>query len=648
MKLLRSLLFSALLGALLFLFTMLCAIPAHATVSCFASVGFGANVGSSAAINTTGASTLIAISFGFVVPALVADSQSNLWQNTGSIGVPGPHTQAMISWVNNPTTSSSHTFSIRQASGLAPSMEVFACSGTTIIYPLAVQTGVANAGASTFQPGGVGGVLPVEAGDLIVTGAGSSSGPTFTATIDSGFSTPLLVNSACCVKSGSAFLVAPSGSAVNPTWTMSANTDWAAVIAVFKTSASPAPPLSGPLIKTFAGKAVPVTGAYSGDGGPATLAGLQNPGEIAFDAAGDVCFADIQNNVIRCVNTQATTQTIYNVSVCAGCIQTVAGNGTLGCTGDGGAATSAEMGHPVGLAIDASGNMYIADQQCQRIREVTPAGGMSTFAGSGPFNSGCFTAGTFTGDGGPATSATLFCPQGVAVDAAGNVYVSDSSNNRIRAVNTQGTPQTLLGVSGIAPGNIQTVAGGQCANYTGDGGPAILACMANPRGTGFDGSGNLYISDYNNSAIRRVSSAGIISTFAGTGVKGYSGDGGAASSAQLNHPYDVKWDSRSVNAYIADGQNSVIRVVSAGTITTLAGDEPIFGIGTGFGAGYVGDGGPASMGALAIPVGVSVSASGVVYVGEFYNNRVREILPFGCYETCVTGGVNFKGDPVIR
>jgi trimeric autotransporter adhesin len=220
----------------------------------------------------------------------------------------------------------------------------------------------------------------------------------------------------------------------------------------------------------------------------------------------------------------------------------VAGTGSYGYSGDGGIATSAKLSYPGGVAIDASGNIYIVDTGNSRIRMVTKSTGIiSTVAGTGSYG--------YRGDGGIATSASLNFPRGVAIDASGNLYIADTDNNRIRMV-TKST------------GIISTVAGTGSSGYSGDGGLATSAALNYPRGVAIDASANIYIADFYNYRIRMVTkSTGIISTVAGTGSSGYSGDGGLATSAALNYPYGVAIDA-SGNIYIADTHNHRIRMLS--------------------------------------------------------------------------------------
>jgi sugar lactone lactonase YvrE len=289
-----------------------------------------------------------------------------------------------------------------------------------------------------------------------------------------------------------------------------------------------------------------------------------------------------------------------------GTITTIAGSGLQGFSGDGGAATSAKLNEPDGVAVDGKGNIYIADLRNGRVRKVSPGGTISTFAGTGVWG--------YSGDGGPAISAQLYAPQGVAVDVQGNVYIADRNNYRVRKVSAGGTITTIAGTGKCL--------GGTC--FSGDGGPATSAQLYSPSGVAVDGNGNLYIADRDNSRVRKVSSGGTITTIAGTSTKGFSGDGGPATKAQLYYPDAVAVDGIG-NVYIADTFNNRVRKVSrGGTITTIAGTGA---------CGLPSDGGPATSATVCNPRGVAVDGQGNVYIGDTNNSRVRKVSPGGTITT---------------
>ena len=329
------------------------------------------------------------------------------------------------------------------------------------------------------------------------------------------------------------------------------------------------------IITTVAGE-----GRFFGDGGAATSASLNAPFAVAIDSAGAVYIADANNNRVR--------------KVANGVITTVAGNGVQGFSGDGGSATSAALYLPFGVAVDAANNLYIADFGNHRVRKVAN-GIISTFAGNGNVDS--------SGDGGPPTNASIPGPGAVTVDSAGALYVS--AGGRVRKV---------------ASGVITTVAGNGSSGFSGDGGPAVNASLTLPSGLAVDTTGNLYIADTDNNRIRKVSN-GIISTFAGNGQQGISGDGGPATSASLTIPAGVAVDAIG-NVYIADTGINRVRKVSAGIITTLAGN----GTTQGATPGFSGDGGLATDATLQSPYGVAVDSAGNVFVADTGNQRIREVL----------------------
>jgi trimeric autotransporter adhesin len=454
---------------------------------------------------------------------------------------------------------------------------------------------------------------------------------------------------------------------------------------------------------------------YSGDGGAAVHAQLNSPAGLAFDQNGDLFIADAGNNVVREVTPN-------------GIIQTVAGNGTIGYSGDQGPATQAQLHTPSGVAVDGSGDLYIADTANNVIREVT-AGIIVTFAGDGYANyygdangTGCSTAspcavtptqaefhgpedvavgpnggiyivdtvnayireviggavnfvagsGTvgYSGDGGSATAPTttngggvaLYDPQAIAFDSAGNYYIADTGNNRIREVNTKGI--------------INTVAGNGNPGFAGDGGPAGNAELNQPTGVFVDSQGNIYIADNLNNRVRKVSSSGTITTVAGNGLFSYSGDGGPSTAAQLNAPAGVAAGAPGT-LFISDTQNAVARIVNQSGISSVGGGSfvtprgmatdaagnafvadyqanVVWRIGTdgsvtkfaGTGTlGYGGDGGAAASAQLNAPTAVAVDTAGDVFIDDFGNQRIREVTTAGIINTVAgNGSQGYSGD----
>ena len=351
---------------------------------------------------------------------------------------------------------------------------------------------------------------------------------------------------------------------------------WA--ICALAVAAGPAQAASGD-ISTVAGNGVSGTG---GDGGPASSAQFIAPAGVGFSGS-DLYISDFDGHTVRRVDS-------------GGGIARVAGTGTAGYSGDGGAATSAQLDQPSDVVADAAGNVYIADFLNSRIRKVTPGGTISSYAGTGVYG--------YSGDGGPAFAAQLGNPAGLDIDAAGNLYVADF-NSTVRK---------------ITPGGfISTVAGTGVAGYSGDGGPASAAKLNQAGDVAVDGSGDVYIGEWLGQRVRRVTPGGAISTIAGTGAEGYSGNGGAATSARLSNPGGVEVGS-SGNLFIAEYGNNVVRKVAGGKITPVAGTAV---------AGFSGDGGPALSANLDGPTRIVFSPSADLYVGDRDNRRVRKVSGLG-------------------
>jgi Bacterial Ig-like domain (group 3)/RTX calcium-binding nonapeptide repeat (4 copies)/NHL repeat len=337
-----------------------------------------------------------------------------------------------------------------------------------------------------------------------------------------------------------------------------------------------------------------------------TVADVSSPFGVAVDAAGDVFVADTFLNIIEKVTPDGC------VSIFAGVIQQDQyGQIVGGYSGDGGPAAAAQLNFPRAIAFDANGDLFIADSGNNVIREINPAGVISTVAGSFQEDQWGDIFGGYSGDGGAATAAQLNGPMGIAVDAKGNLFIADSSNEVIRKVNPKGI--------------ISTIAGTQSQGYSGDGGPATSAQLYFPTGVAVNAAGDLLIADVGNNAIRRVK-GGVITTVAGNGVAGYSGDGGPASAASLSEPIGIVFDAYG-DLFIADTNNQVIREISsAGLITTVAGNVQAGPYGFPL-AGYSGDGGPATAGQLAYPAGVAVDAAGNLFIADAGNNVIREVSP---------------------
>jgi sugar lactone lactonase YvrE len=340
-------------------------------------------------------------------------------------------------------------------------------------------------------------------------------------------------------------------------------------------------------INTSAGNG---TNGSSGDGGMALFAQLSMTDGVAVDASGNVYISDQFNNRIRKINS-------------SGIITTIAGTGTYGYSGDGAAATLATIASPLDLEVDASGNIYFCDYNNSRIRKISNTGIITTIAGTGVPG--------FSGDGGLAVNANLNLPEGIALDAIGNIYIADRGNNRIRKINTSGI--------------ITTIAGTGVSGFSGDGGAATSSQINYAVDVEVDGTGNIYICDAGNNRIRKINTSNIITTFAGTGVAGYSGDGGNATSANINTPEGVAINSAGEVIFADRNNNRIRKINNSGIITTVAG--------TGV-AGFSGDGGAAILAKLDFPRRVAINANGKIFICDGNNYRIRSIS--NCSNTTAT------------
>jgi hypothetical protein len=341
-----------------------------------------------------------------------------------------------------------------------------------------------------------------------------------------------------------------------------------------------APALAAPGdISTFAGTG---SSGFAGDGGAATSAALARPIAVAYLGDGSVLVADYENHRIRRISP-------------SGVISTVAGSGTPGFSGDGGPATGARLSSPTDVEPTPDGGFLISDFGNQRVRKVSADGTITTVAGNGQEG--------WSGNGGPATSASLDAPVGVASRPDGGFLIADSGNDRVRAVSAGGT--------------ISTVAGGASGDGgTGDGGPATSARLYSPTGVAVLPDGGFVVAEYEGHRVRRVSPGGTITRVAGTGSAGFSGDGSAATAARLYHPVGVSATADG-GFLIGDSANGRVRkVLPGGTIVTVAGTGS---------AGFSGDGGPAAAARLDSPYAAVENASGAILIADGGNNRLRMI-----------------------
>jgi sugar lactone lactonase YvrE len=339
----------------------------------------------------------------------------------------------------------------------------------------------------------------------------------------------------------------------------------------------------GPRIESIAGTS---RAGYGGDGGPAVQAQLNGPFAVAFDPAGNLHFSDTGNHCVRRVDAKT------------GLITTIAGTGKKGFFGDGGSAVRAELNEPYGIAFDATGNLFIVDRLNARIRRVdAKTGVITTAAGTG-------TKG-YSGDGGPADKAELREPNGIAIDRKGRLYIADVADQRVRVVK-------------LSTGVIVTFAGTGKKESEGDGRVANTASLAGPRAVAVLPNGDILVCEREGNRVRKIDiQSGIISTIAGTGKKGYTGDGGPAAAATFNGPKELA-SAPDGTIYVVDTENHAIRRIDGrtGVIATL--------VGTGK-QGDTGDGGPASQATLGRPHGATVGPDGAVYIGDTLSNRIRKV-----------------------
>jgi hypothetical protein len=417
------------------------------------------------------------------------------------------------------------------------------------------------------------------------------------------------------------------------------------------------------------------TAGYSGDGGPATSAELSGPGDVAVDGGGDLLIVDAGDDRVRLVAASScSTDCPFGLAAMTkGDMYTIAGNGAQGYSGDGGRATSAELFSPAAVAVDGGGDLLIADADNERVRLVA---GSSCSSGC-PYGLAAMTRGdiytiagggsAYPGDGGPATSAELETPDGVALDGSGDLLISDQGNERVRLVAgsscASGCP---FGLASMTAGDIYTIAGNGTQGYSGDGGRATSAELFFPGGLGVDGGGDLLIADQVNERVRLVAASscasgcpfglaamtrGDIYTIAGNGTDGYSGDGGSATSAELDSPDGVAVD-RGGDLLITDPANGRVRLVAATSCSTdcpfglaamTKGDVyTVAGNGT---QGYSGDAGAATSAKLSYPEGVAVDSEGDLLIADTDNERVRLVAGSSCSTSCPFGIASMtKGD----
>ncbi len=327
---------------------------------------------------------------------------------------------------------------------------------------------------------------------------------------------------------------------------------------------------------------------FAGDGGPALEAQLNGPFDVGFDPAGNLYFSDTFNHRIRRIDGQT------------GIITTVAGNGSAGYSGDGGPAIAASFNEPYGIAVDRSGNIYVADRHNHCVRRIDAVSGVATtFAGNG--------AAGYSGDGGPASQAGMVEPNGLGFDPEQNrLFIADVADHRVRMVD-------------LMTGNIATFAGTGEPAHNGDSGAAPAAGVFGARAVKVAPDGTIYILERQGSTLRAVDpKTGVITTFAGTGARGYGGDGGPARAAVFDAPKEFALDPNG-DILIVDTESHAIRRIDAasGVVETIAGGHK----------GPEGDDGPATVAGLGRPHGAVVGPDGAIYIGDTENHRIRKLTP---------------------
>jgi hypothetical protein len=602
---------------------------ASGQVKCFNSTTIN-YTSQSPVFNDTGASILVAITSSYTGYAMVTESQGpkNTWQVLGIYGdAASVRTVFTVSVAVNPNTSATHRFShIKGASISLSGSVILACTGTSPNDVLeAITPNLSHSGEGNTTCQSPLSLVPQRAGDLLITAAGRSGvglpATGWKATNDGiGFSNPILANAG--VNQGGvavAWKAAASTATFNPKWSTSSSNkadQWVCVNVVLRAATTPATRSVNPIARIVAGNGYE---GHSGDGGDPVHATMNWPSEMVWWHTSGVpdgkilIIVDNQNNVIRAVNFDSSSHKVLGVTVGAGTINTVAGTGTQTCTGNGGAAILATMSHPVAIDQDSSGNVYIADQQCATIDKIDLLGRFSYVAGGGPGGVGS------SGCGGPshpyhgkvnnvrATSALLNCPQGIAVDANGNLVIADSNNYEIVAVNTQATTQTLYGVS-IAAGYLTVIVGhGQnaCAiSRTPQ--PALRVSIKITTGLGRDSSGNIY-GGSDCGYIYKLDTSGHLAAIVGTGIMGWSTAGTPALSAKVSLAFraGVCTIGGSSTPCWTDTLNNEFRYLDDnGSVQTLMGNYGRWGKKQGYlGGARYGDNLSASLTALNYPIG---------------------------------------------